>query len=442
MSGEVEPGANFSGCVNQTTGSGRQDGVTVTDEPRRKGVAWELTDDRLRGRSPSRRLPEVVSFSAVFRAEYRGLVSIAWGLTGSRETAEDIAQEALLSLHRRLERGELIDNPVAYVRRTCSNLAVSWIRRRMAETRALLRSGTPQGSDSAIDAENEAFWSRGQATAASPGPGGCVVLRVRPQRRRRCRHVADVAGHRQDPPLPRTADSRRTTRPRPDEGVTPDVSRHRRPTRHRCSPIGRRPSSTSTGPWTKHCHNRRRNRVAGPSLVARRSGPGAGRGLAGSRRRHRRAVRASARLSRGQRMIVGEGLSGPAELMRPGRLGHDARGPTVVLDAAGRIGAQLSSPWSDSRYESTNHLTTTEAPSTRILVVWLLKHPAIQSADEGHRPVRTQRGFVPGLATRSTCRWQGAGPIKARCRSSRLPVSVRRTALDHSSRCPCSDSRR
>ncbi len=103
-------------------------------------------------------LPAVVSFAAIFRAEYRGLVSIAWGLTGSRETAEDIAQDALLSLHCRLERGEQIDNPVAYVRRTCSNLAVSWIRRRVAETRALLHSGTQRGPDSAIDADSETFW--------------------------------------------------------------------------------------------------------------------------------------------------------------------------------------------------------------------------------------------------------------------------------------------
>ena len=104
------------------------------------------------------RLPEVVSFSAVFRAEYRGLVAIAWGLTGSRDTAEDMAQEALLSLHRRLERGEQIENPAAYVRRSCSNLSVSWVRRRMAETRALLRIGAPQGSAPESDGENEAFW--------------------------------------------------------------------------------------------------------------------------------------------------------------------------------------------------------------------------------------------------------------------------------------------
>lgn len=161
MSGEVEPGANVLRIlVNQTTGSGRLHGVTVTGEPQTEGRGVGTTDDAPQvSEVPVQRLPEVMSFSATFRAEYRGLVAIAWGLTGSRETAEDMAQEALLSLHRRLERGESIEDPAAYVRRSCSNLSVSWVRRKMAETRALLRIGTPQGSAPAADAENEAFWS-------------------------------------------------------------------------------------------------------------------------------------------------------------------------------------------------------------------------------------------------------------------------------------------
>ena len=133
--------------------------MTLTGEPQTEGRGVGTTDDAPQvSEVPVERLPEVMSFSAIFRAEYRGLVAIAWGLTGSRDTAEDMAQEALLSLHRRLERGESIENPAAYVRRSCSNLSVSWVRRKMAETRALLRIGAPQGSAPASDAENEAFW--------------------------------------------------------------------------------------------------------------------------------------------------------------------------------------------------------------------------------------------------------------------------------------------
>ncbi len=104
-------------------------------------------------------ITEVVSFATLYRREYRGLVSLAWGLTGSRETAEDVAQEALLSLHRRWESGHTVDNPAAYVRRSCANLSVSWIRRRMAETKALFRLGVPQGSIPGLDDGTAAFWS-------------------------------------------------------------------------------------------------------------------------------------------------------------------------------------------------------------------------------------------------------------------------------------------
>jgi len=137
-------------------------GVDLKREPPPEGGVLDISNGAPRPRIVQDvvvELPAVVSFPAVFRAEYRGLVGVAWGLTGSRETAEDLAQEALLNLHRRLERGDAIDNPSAYVRRTCSNLAVSWVRRRMAETRALLRIGAPQGSAPALDARDELFWS-------------------------------------------------------------------------------------------------------------------------------------------------------------------------------------------------------------------------------------------------------------------------------------------
>ncbi len=107
---------------------------------------------------PAVQLPDVVSFGALFRSEYQGLVAMAWGLTGSRETAEDIAQEAMFSLHRQLAKGASIENQAGYVRRSCSNLAVSWIRRRVTETRALLRVGARQGSAPALDDDDELFW--------------------------------------------------------------------------------------------------------------------------------------------------------------------------------------------------------------------------------------------------------------------------------------------
>jgi len=104
-------------------------------------------------------LPEVITFAAFFRREYHGLVALAWGLTGSREAAEDLAQEALLSLHRRWDQPDYLDNPKAYVRRTCANLSVSWIRRRVAETRALLRVGRPDAEAVELSEESGSFWA-------------------------------------------------------------------------------------------------------------------------------------------------------------------------------------------------------------------------------------------------------------------------------------------
>ena len=103
-------------------------------------------------------LPAVMPFEVFYRQEYRPLVALAWGLTGSRESGEDIAQEALLSLHRAWERGEQIDNPSGYVRRACANLAVSWIRRWITETRALLRLETLSRSDPMVPEDVQTFW--------------------------------------------------------------------------------------------------------------------------------------------------------------------------------------------------------------------------------------------------------------------------------------------
>lgn len=113
-----------------------------------------------RGTTSTTRLPEVITYESLFRREYAGLVALAWALTGSRETAEDIAQESLLVLHRRWDELARIENPTAYVRRTCANLAASWVRRRVREVKALVRLDAlrPTDVDVSLDESTEAFW--------------------------------------------------------------------------------------------------------------------------------------------------------------------------------------------------------------------------------------------------------------------------------------------
>jgi RNA polymerase sigma-70 factor (ECF subfamily) len=99
-----------------------------------------------------------VAYPTLFRREYPGLVALAWGLTGSRESAEDIAQESLLVLHRRWDVVQ-IDNPAAYVRRTCANLSVSWVRRRAREAQAMARLRGRRPPESPVDESTDAFWA-------------------------------------------------------------------------------------------------------------------------------------------------------------------------------------------------------------------------------------------------------------------------------------------
>lgn len=103
------------------------------------------------------RSPE--AFEVFYRREYAAVVGLAYALSGSRWTAEDLAQEAFLAAHRNWPRVADMDQPGAWVRRVVSNLAVSVIRRRIAEGRALARivlRQTPAVTElSAADAE---FW--------------------------------------------------------------------------------------------------------------------------------------------------------------------------------------------------------------------------------------------------------------------------------------------
>jgi RNA polymerase sigma-70 factor (ECF subfamily) len=104
-------------------------------------------------------LPEVIAYAALFRREYPRLVALAWGLTGSRETAEDVAQEALLVLHRRWDELDRIENPTAYVRRTCANLAVSWVRRRVREAKAIVRLEGQRPPTGSVEDSCDIFWA-------------------------------------------------------------------------------------------------------------------------------------------------------------------------------------------------------------------------------------------------------------------------------------------
>lgn len=97
-----------------------------------------------------------VEFPDFYRAEMPGLVALARGLCGSA-VADDIAQEAMLAAYRRWEEVQRFEEPHAWVRRTCANLAISAFRRRMVEVRGLARVAS-RPEVPAIDEVSQEFW--------------------------------------------------------------------------------------------------------------------------------------------------------------------------------------------------------------------------------------------------------------------------------------------
>jgi RNA polymerase sigma-70 factor (sigma-E family) len=74
------------------------------------------------------------AFGDLYRAQRDGLVRLAYLLTGSQATAEDLVQDVFLRCRDRLDD---IEQPVAYLRRGVTNACWSWHRRRRREAEHL-----------------------------------------------------------------------------------------------------------------------------------------------------------------------------------------------------------------------------------------------------------------------------------------------------------------
>jgi RNA polymerase sigma-70 factor (ECF subfamily) len=98
----------------------------------------------------------LVRFEDFYRRELPGLIVLARGLCGS-SIAEEVAQEAMLAAYRRWGNNDL-QHPEAWVRRVCANLAVSRIRRRSVELRALIRLGGRRLGLECEQPAHEDFW--------------------------------------------------------------------------------------------------------------------------------------------------------------------------------------------------------------------------------------------------------------------------------------------
>jgi RNA polymerase sigma-70 factor, ECF subfamily len=109
------------------------------------------------GGSRAVRLPG--PFEHFYLQEYPRVVDLAYALSGSRMTAEDIAQEAFLRAYRDWDRVGSYEHQAAWVRRVAANLATSGLRRRLVEARALTRLAARPGPPlDPLPAEDADFW--------------------------------------------------------------------------------------------------------------------------------------------------------------------------------------------------------------------------------------------------------------------------------------------
>jgi RNA polymerase sigma-70 factor (ECF subfamily) len=82
---------------------------------------------------------EETDFASFFRRQHANLVALGYAMTGSAESARDLAQEALARSFREWSRLEHYDNPATWVRRVLVNLAIDELRKRRNESAAVQR---------------------------------------------------------------------------------------------------------------------------------------------------------------------------------------------------------------------------------------------------------------------------------------------------------------
>ena len=87
------------------------------------------------------------------------MVGLVYALSGGRHSAEDIAQEAFLAAHRSWDKIVDLEQPSAWVRRVATNMAVSAVRRRVSEARALLRLGSFREPLAELPESDAEFWA-------------------------------------------------------------------------------------------------------------------------------------------------------------------------------------------------------------------------------------------------------------------------------------------
>lgn len=88
-------------------------------------------------------MPADGSLDDLYTASYRKLVAQLYAVTGNRQEAEDVVQEAFIRAIPRWEQVRTYDAPEAWLRTVALNLARSRFRRTVRGAAALVKHGVP-----------------------------------------------------------------------------------------------------------------------------------------------------------------------------------------------------------------------------------------------------------------------------------------------------------
>ena len=115
-------------------------------------------EGHLPGTAPASVLQQPGEFESFYANKLRSVVELAYALSGSRVVAEDLAQDAFVAAWGRWDRFESYQHAAACVRRVATNLAVSAFRRRLVESRALLRLRSQSTTLAPLPEPHAEFW--------------------------------------------------------------------------------------------------------------------------------------------------------------------------------------------------------------------------------------------------------------------------------------------
>jgi RNA polymerase sigma-70 factor (ECF subfamily) len=126
----------------------------------------------------------------LYRRDYAAVVALAYALCGRAGPAEDLAQDAFLVAHQRWARVGGYDRPGAFVRRVMVNMAMSYGRRRAAESRALLRLAGRVDGPTLPESPDSEFWQ----AVRSLGGRQAQVMTLHYLEDRSAEDVAEILG--------------------------------------------------------------------------------------------------------------------------------------------------------------------------------------------------------------------------------------------------------